>query len=66
MERRQGGTAAKIFAALLVVVFVILGFVFLRSCHSGNDPQSLDDDIEVGARHPAALPAPALPFPARV
>lgn len=39
----QGGKALGITGVIGLIILVVFIFVFTRSCHQGNNPQSLDD-----------------------
>lgn len=46
----------NIVAVIAVVALLILGFVFVRSCHSTEDPQQYQDD-DITAVTPRPAPA---------
>ena len=64
----QGGKALGITGVIGLVILVVFIFVFARSCHQGNNPQSTDDvpqDPESSLLMPPSPTAPPA-FPLRL
>lgn len=57
----QGGKALGITGIIGLVILVVFIFVFTRSCHQGNDPQSTDDLPDEAESSLLLPPRPATP-----